>query len=186
MKFKFTETNRDPSGPLRIDDITVLWVDDDDPKLAQDTLGTYSDAPGPHAIDRATLPGYSEHELQYWHPAIPDPEHPENALQDYARHEALGRGEWGYQGCVARAVVSYPVNSGNRRMEYLSSGGLFGIESDSSPLYRMEVEIEQIEDLKEHVQKFSIPWSDEWEAKLQSLQATLKEQQELARISAGE
>ena len=50
---------------------------------------------------------------------------------DYERMLALDRGEWCYLGIMAKAVVSIPCNGNSRRLETLTSGGLWGIESDS-------------------------------------------------------
>lgn len=152
--------NDDPKTPLRIDHIEVIWVDDDN-SGAQSTLGEYSDTPRTGAIDCSTRPGFDPHQFRYWNPANPDLEHPDYIEQDFARHEALCRGEWSYQGCIARAVVSYPLDSGGRRLEVLSSSGVYGIESDSSPSFLLSTEFEQLSDLRDHVLHFGVPWKPE-------------------------
>lgn len=180
IRHTFIDTKTDLTGPLRIDHIEVMWVDDDN-SSAQSTLGEYNDTPKTGAIDCSLRPGFDPHQFRYWNPANPDLEHPEYIEQDFARHEALCRGEWSYQGCVARATVSYPLGQ-CRRLEILSSAGLYGIESDSSPLYMLEAEIEQLHELRDHVQQFAVPWGEAQEAlllgaeqNLAMLKASLKE-----------
>ena len=77
------------------------------------------------------------------------------ANQDKARLADYGAGWW-YQGCVATAYVSYSIGLGSRRCERLTSGGLWGIESDSDKSYKASVEGEQLRDLAEHLQAFGI------------------------------
>ena len=75
--------------------------------------------------------------------------------------------EWVMMGCVARASVSYPLNGSDasynhpdyRRLESLTSGGLWGIESDSSDEYRLEVESGQRAELIDHLQAFGVDTS---------------------------
>lgn len=75
---------------------------------------------------------------------------------DYDRMLALEAGEFCFIGIMAEACISYPTgNNGDRRLEWLSSGGLWGIESDSDD-YLKEVEKEQLEDLKTHLSQFGI------------------------------
>ena len=60
------------------------------------------------------------------------------------------------EGVVAYAQVSYVCSpSGDRRLETLCSGGLWGIE-DASPEYRREVEREELADLKQHLERFGV------------------------------
>jgi hypothetical protein len=55
VKYKFRDSKVDPEGPLRIEEIHVLWIDDGGAIL--DFLGEYTDDPGPGAewIDRFKL-----------------------------------------------------------------------------------------------------------------------------------
>ena len=153
-----TDTKFEPEAGLRIDEVVVLWVDDPDSNMAENYLGHYSHKPGPCCVDRLHRPEFVASEFRYWIPVNEGP--PDDVEQDYLRHEALCAGRWHYEGCVARAVVSYPVGSGSRRLEYLSSAGLYGIESDSSPMYISEVELEQLADLREHLKHFGVDWNN--------------------------
>lgn len=81
--------------------------------------------------------------------------------QDKDRLEAYNRDEWYMMGIVAEAEVSYPMDAqGNRRIERFSSGGLWGIDSDSDEKYIKEVEEEQLDDLKAHLEVFNVDTSD--------------------------
>lgn len=74
--------------------------------------------------------------------------------------------EWpGTYGCVARAQVSYAyaIKDGDRRLEWLTSGGFWGIDGQSSPSYCAEVERIELADLRDHLTKFGLRVSDaEW------------------------
>jgi hypothetical protein len=76
----------------------------------------------------------------------------------------FNNGAWCMEGCVAHVIVSYSIGNGSRRLEKLSSGGLWGIESDSGEIYKLETELEQLDDLKNHVKVFGVPWTDREEA----------------------
>lgn len=79
--------------------------------------------------------------------------------QDYDRMESLNGGNWCFIGVQAEAEVSYPVaggSNGHRRLETFTSGGLWGIESDSDDDYLAETENEQLTDLVQHLSHFNI------------------------------
>jgi hypothetical protein len=79
--------------------------------------------------------------------------------QSKERKESYGQ-SWEMLGCVAKAEVSYPCGSnGERRIEWLSSGGLWGIESDMDDNTRQEYEDEQLQDLAGHLAHFGIKTS---------------------------
>ena len=75
--------------------------------------------------------------------------------QSKERKESYGQ-SWEMLGCVAKAEVSYDIGQGNRRLETLSSGGLWGIESDMDDNTRQDYENEQLEDLASHLAHFGI------------------------------
>ena len=72
-----------------------------------------------------------------------------NARADYARMESLNRGDFCFIGI--RAEASYSVGGSPAVIQELSSGGLWGIESDSSPADLKETEDEQLSELKEQL-----------------------------------
>lgn len=70
--------------------------------------------------------------------------------------EGLNNGEWYFVGIKAKAVVSWKVGTnGDRRLETLTSGGLWGIESDSGE-YLKEVAQEEVADLKSVLETFGV------------------------------
>lgn len=66
------------------------------------------------------------------------------------------------QHCEAVAEVSYPIDkAGNRRIEWLKSGGLGGIDiKGPNDPYQQEVELEQLTDLRDHLKTFGIETRD--------------------------
>ena len=144
---------------IQIDDLVVLWVDDEMDHTKQ-ILGEYSDTPGPGCIDRSLRPGFEASQLRYWNPMFLD-QPTEDIEADFRRCEAYCAGKWHYEGCIVRAVVSYAVDAeGHRRVEHLSSAGIFGIESDSPEVYRLELVAIQLGELKEHLAHFGVEWND--------------------------
>lgn len=67
--------------------------------------------------------------------------------QDYARMESLNAGNWHYIGITAEAsiVVTTMINSICQR---ITSGGLWGIESDSEAGFLKSVEADELADLR--------------------------------------
>jgi hypothetical protein len=66
--------------------------------------------------------------------------------------------------CQASALVSYPTQDDNRRLETLTSGGLGGIHPDSSRAYLDAIRDGELDDLREHLTHFGIEASDrDWE-----------------------
>jgi len=76
--------------------------------------------------------------------------------QDLERYRGFMNGLWHYIGCVAKAEVSYDIGNGSKRLEVLSSGGLYGIDSDSSQEYFFEVAADEFHDLCEHLTTFGV------------------------------
>ena len=84
------------------------------------------------------------------------------ARQDRARRADHGC-SWWMTGCTAEACVSYPLQrwaqwttKNDRRLEWFSSGGVWGIESDSDPGYKLEVEAQELNDLRSHLSMFGV------------------------------
>jgi hypothetical protein len=68
-------------------------------------------------------------------------------------------------GCQAVAEVSYPIEGakGDRRLEWLRSGGLYRIDPGSDQAYLNQIVSEQLEDLREHLEHFGVrPHRHEW------------------------
>lgn len=74
-------------------------------------------------------------------------------------------GVWEFVGIRAECSVSYPIGSHgsltSRRLEWLSSSGLYSIEYHHTvEEYHIEVAKEQLEDLKTHLEVFGIDVGD--------------------------
>jgi hypothetical protein len=71
------------------------------------------------------------------------------AWQDYKRMESLNNGNWQYIGIIAKAkiLIPLPSNPGSYQYQTISSGGIWGIESDSGEEYLQEEAAAQIVDL---------------------------------------
>lgn len=71
------------------------------------------------------------------------------ALADYERMEQLNNGYFSFIGISAEAKVLTSYDGKNWLINTLSSGGLWGIESDSDSEYINEVQSEQLAELKD-------------------------------------
>jgi hypothetical protein len=76
-------------------------------------------------------------------------------MRDYEEMESLNRGDWQYIGVRAEAEVKYRENKSSWRYETLTSGGIWGIESNSGEHVK-EQEQEQLADLKNHLEAFGV------------------------------
>jgi len=144
---------------MKIESIKIKHIIDDCPDLSY--LGEYSDKPAAVCIDRKERGDQRHKEVRYFNLGCGDPEYIE---QDYQRMEAYHRQEWYSMGIMAEATVSYllenVIPAGHKRLETFTSGGLWGVESDSGD-YIKEVEDEQLDDLREHLAQFGITTKDE-------------------------
>ena len=64
--------------------------------------------------------------------------------QDFERAEALNRGDWSYIGVKAEALIE----TGSHVTQRISSGGLWGVESDSDASYFAEIQRDELAGLK--------------------------------------
>jgi hypothetical protein len=84
---------------------------------------------------------------------------PEISLDSQKDKDLVDSGEVVPYSCTAEAMVSYPIGNGSRRLEWLSSSGLYGILLDNSQLSvddRRECAEVQIEWLREHLLHFNV------------------------------
>jgi hypothetical protein len=70
--------------------------------------------------------------------------------QDYERMERLQRGDWCYMGVRAEAEILLPSGDASIVQE-ITSGGLWGVESDSDKSYLAEIETEELSSLREQL-----------------------------------
>ena len=159
----------------RIHKVTIKRMIDDSPDTSW--LGEYGNTPqSTYAIDRAhdydcpffdnsntedeqcTCRQWSNGQDVYWnnreyryfnpnwenYKGLEESEIRQYCRQDFDRMESLNNQQWGFIGI--RADAEYSVN-GDLRQD-VTSGGLWGIESDSGDDYFTEVEQEQLAELK--------------------------------------
>lgn len=98
---------------------------------------------------------------------VPDDDCNPSVFDCYSAKEIMNweSGKWTFIGIIAECVVSYPIDStGNltdRRLETLTSGGLYGIEYQFAICaYHVGIANEQLSDLKEHLKVFGIDVSN--------------------------
>jgi len=134
--------------------VVIRHIPDEYPDLSH--LGEYSSTPKAGAVDREERGDMTRrHEMRYFNPANYDAKHPDAksstyALQDYKRAEAYNRGDWYMLGIRADAEVGVSFDGGkNWKIDELTSGGLWGIESDGGEQYFKEVEDEQLSELRD-------------------------------------
>jgi hypothetical protein len=146
----------------RILSITVKRIDDTDTNTDTSDIGEYSNTPAGEFSIARNIPGqyhyFNPGSVEAFDPAaswIPaDREHAdkesfwretmrENARKDYARMESLDNGDWSFIGIRAQAEI---VIGGV--CQTITSGGLWGIESDSDESYFREVEREELNQLR--------------------------------------
>ena len=84
------------------------------------------------------IPAGAENKREYWHTAMI-----KNAEQDYARMCSLCNGEFEFIGIGAKAHVTV-----DNVCQTITSGGLWGIESDSEESYLKEEEQNQLAELR--------------------------------------
>lgn len=68
--------------------------------------------------------------------------------QDYERMQLLHRGDWSYMGIRADAEYHIDTGHGHSIIQSVTSGGLWGIESDSDASYFAEVEADELAALR--------------------------------------
>ena len=132
-------------------DVSIERMVDSDPDFSY--LGEYSAKPGPddRTIDRnKDGRGHYHNGRRYFIAAMSgtDTGNPESVMQDYKRMEAYNDGEWHYLGIRAVAIVRLTEDGPKQK---ITSGGLWGIESDSDESCFAEVEAEQRAELADQL-----------------------------------
>jgi hypothetical protein len=125
-------------------------------------LGEYSDQPkGKYYIDRKERGDQGRNELRYFSASRNyDGEKKKDAIkymeQDYERMDAYNRGNWYMMGIRAEAEISVAGNV----IQKISSGGLWGVESDAGADHLKEIEQEELNQLREQLR--AIGFSDKY------------------------
>ena len=140
---------------MKIESIKIKHIVEEQPDLSW--LGTYSNTPTEHYIDRQERGDMGRNEFRYFNLGCGELEYLE---KDYERAESYNNQQWCCIGIVAEATVSYHKGAGCSRLETLSSGGLWGVESDSGD-YLDTIADDELEDLRDHLKEFGISCADE-------------------------
>lgn len=123
---------------------------DDCPDLSW--IGCYKNQPGPddRTIDRKERGDMGRHEYRYFIAAnsAKDTGCETSVEEDYQRFEAYNRNDWQMVGVRAVAEVQLAENGPIQR---ITSGGLWGIESDAGDYFRT-VENEQLAELRNELE----------------------------------
>ena len=140
----------------------IAGVDDAQDILiaAQDEIAEEANACtcGEHHLDRNSYQFFNPNHENY--KGLPEDEIRKYCLQYYARMESLNEGDFCFIGIRAEADVTMLAGVGLPKQgialsygpsQTITSGGLWGIESDSSPEYLKEIEAEQLAELKEQL-----------------------------------
>ncbi len=139
---------------IRLNALRVKWIVDEDPDLSW--LDTELSEDGKTIISSCR---YTQDELD---------QHPIRTRryirEDRERLNSYGD-QWYMLGCIAEAEVSYKIGDTNDyRLEHLTSGGLWGIESDCDEPYKESIaKDEELQDLKQHLQKFGVEIPEDWD-----------------------
>lgn len=76
--------------------------------------------------------------------------------QDEKRLKKFQRGHIWLNGVIAEAIIHIPSPHGNYTSQTIKSGGLYGIESDTSTEYIKEVEKEELQEVKSILKKLNV------------------------------
>jgi hypothetical protein len=152
----------------KIGEIRIVHGTDNDPDLSY--LGTYTDSLTDGIIVRKYGQFYEDlseieeiptksTEYRGFKPSNMresenDPNYKKYAIQDYERMEQINNGNVGFICISAEAEVLTSTDRKNWLINTLSSGGLYGIESDSDNSYIESVEKEELDQLKEVLKEY--------------------------------
>ena len=135
---------------IRLGKVSVERILDEDPDLSY--LGEYTDHPvqttHSYIIDRETYSGSFVERGQYHFFVAENVENEKEAIQNYDRMESYNNQQWCCIGIKAKAEILIPDGSGDYVRQTITSGGLWGIESDSDKSYLEQVENEELDNLR--------------------------------------
>ncbi len=112
------------------------------------------------AVERLTDedPDLSHLKQSYNEPSITSAEAEKYKIQDDKRLDAYDRGDWYMMGVRATADVAItPKGSSAGTLVTISSGGLWGIESDSGESYFKDVERDELDELEGLLLTIGVP-----------------------------
>jgi hypothetical protein len=82
---------------------------------------------------------------------LPEADIRKHCRQDFARAESLNRGDWCFLGIRVDAQVILRTENGSGIVQDITSGGLWGIESDSENSYLESVAADEWSELKKEL-----------------------------------
>lgn len=133
----------------RIISVTITRMMDESQEAPH--LGVYSLHPGEpcKTIDRKAIGDWKPGEYPYFIAAHSpeDTGNPQSVEQDYKRMEALSNGAYHLVGIQAEAEITLTGSTAQR----LTSGGLWGVESDAGEPCMQTFEKEELDNLKEEL-----------------------------------
>ena len=136
---------------VRIDSIRVLRITDEYPDLS------YLETEQGNKGNIISSCRYTQEEY------LKNPEQVQGYIdEDKKRLQEFYDGSICMIGIQVKAEVSYSINpkTNDRRIEWFTSGGLWGIESDSDESYLKDIQVEQIDDLRDHLKQFNVDLSN--------------------------
>ncbi len=131
----------------RISKVSIKRIFDESPDTSY--IGEYSATWKEGAIDRKERGDMRCRDYRYFLPA-----NPEYAEQEYARMESLCNGDFHFIGIRAEAEIQTSDDGRHWLCNTISSGGLWGIESDSGDDYFAEVERDELAALRDALTEF--------------------------------
>ena len=154
----------------KIGNVKILHTDDNDPDLSR--LGEYTDRLTTGIIVRYFDKFYEDlsddelenipersNEYRGFKPSTDsndpkDKDYKKYSLQNYHRMEDINNGNVGFIGISVKAEILTWSDSKNWLINEISSGGLWGIESDGGAEYLKEIEQEEISELKDVLKEY--------------------------------
>lgn len=143
----------------KIDKIIIERLYDDSPML--DYLGKFSDEKGKFAIEH----NGGNNSYKYFN--ADNVENMKQAKENYNRIMKYETGELCDYGVKATAIIKTFENETYWLMNEISSGGLWGLSSDSDNSYFLEEEQNQLEELKEVLKEFGFSKKEINQAKIE-------------------
>ena len=132
--------------------ILKVWIEkrqDESPDTSH--LGEYgSEAKSEFAINRKERGDWERNQFEWFNPNHQNYAGEKRTIiekyceEDYRRMESLNRGDWYYLGVTAKAKVQLTGDL----WQTITSGGLWGVESDSGPNYLKTIADEQLAELR--------------------------------------
>jgi hypothetical protein len=134
----------------KINKIIIRHIPDYDADL--DWIGTFDREPqSEFAIEHEPD---NNRTYNWFNPQKGAVENKKQAKRDYERLLAYDRGDWGMIGIKAEAHIACSLDGKTWKLDTITSGGLWGIETDADEKYHNEIEQEQLAELKDYLKEY--------------------------------